>query len=161
MLDWYHLYLNHPGKSRLCETQSGKYDTVKASSRRSDLYAKPQNKFQRFQNRRTLYGHLTTKILAELRPQDLVHADLIGPYIKSIIQQHTGNTTIKIYFSLTCMAMIDPATSWFEIVDITTFNLNEVMGGNSEYIDKSSARVIQVFNNTRISIYPLPRKVVC
>ena len=44
--------------------------------------------------------------------------------------------TLKKIASLTCMAMIDPATGWFEIGKIPTFNLEEVALGNDEYIDK-------------------------
>ena len=43
------------------------------------------------------------------------------------------------------MMMIDPATGWFEIVDIPMFDLNEVMAGNDEYIDKPSARFRHIF----------------
>ena len=46
------------------------------------------------------------------------------------------------------MTMIDLATGWFEIVEIPTFDLDEVTAGNDEYIDKSSARVRHLFNNT-------------
>ena len=56
--------------------------------------------------------------------------------------------------------MIDPATGWFEIVDIPTNNLNVVMGGNDEYINKSSSGVRQLFNNTRHIRYLRPCKVV-
>ena len=56
--------------------------------------------------------------------------------------------------------MINPATGWFEIFKVPTYVLNEVMGVNDEYIDKSSATVIQLFNNTRISTYSRPCKVV-
>ena len=52
--------------------------------------------------------------------------------------------------------MIDPATGWFEIVDIPMFDLKEVTLGNDEYIDKSYARVSQLFNNTGICIYLRP-----
>ena len=48
------------------------------------------------------------------------------------------------------MTMIDPATGWFEIVKIPTFYLEEVTIGNDKYIDKSFARVRQLFNNTWI-----------
>ena len=58
------------------------------------------------------------------------------------------------------MTMIDPAIGWFDIVEITTFALEEVKLGNDEYIDKSSARVSQLFNNTWICRYLRPRKVV-
>ena len=56
--------------------------------------------------------------------------------------------------------MIDPATGWFKIVKILTFNLNEVTSGNDEYIDKSYARVSQLFNNTWLCRYLRPIKVV-
>ena len=58
------------------------------------------------------------------------------------------------------MATIDPATGWFEIVEILTFDLKEVAIGNDEYIDKSSTRVIQMLNNTRLCRYLRPQKVV-
>ena len=58
------------------------------------------------------------------------------------------------------MAMIAPATGWFKTVEIPTFELEEVKKGNDEYIDKSSARVSQLFNNTWLCRYPRPRKVV-
>ena len=56
--------------------------------------------------------------------------------------------------------MIEPATGWFDIFEIPMFDLNEVTAGNDECIDKSSYRVIQMFNNTHICRYPCPRKVV-
>ena len=86
--------------------------------------------------------------------------DLIGPYIKSIKQQNPGGAIIWKNISLTCMKMIDPATGWFEIVEILTFDLDEVRAGNNEYIDKSSDRVSQFFNNTWLCIHPCPLKVV-
>ena len=58
------------------------------------------------------------------------------------------------------MTMIDLATGWFEIVEISTFYLEEVTIGNDEYICKSSARVSQLFNNTWLCRYPRPQKVV-
>ena len=56
--------------------------------------------------------------------------------------------------------MIEPATGWLKNVEIPTFNLNEVMSDNDEYIDKSSSRVSQIFNSTWLCIYPRPHKVV-
>ena len=58
------------------------------------------------------------------------------------------------------MKMIDPSTGWYEIVVVPTYDLNEVTGGNDEYIDKSYYRVGQFFNNTCLSRYPPPCKVV-
>ena len=62
--------------------------------------------------------------------------------------------------SLTCMTMIDPVTGWFEIFKIQTSDLDEVTAGNDEYIDKASARVSQLFNNTWLCRHPHPSKVV-
>ena len=46
------------------------------------------------------------------------------------------------------MTMIDPTTSWSKIVEISTYDLNEVTLGNEDYIDKSYTRVSQLFKNT-------------
>ena len=40
------------------------------------------------------------------------------------------------------------------------FDLDDLTAGNDEYIDKSSSRVIQLFNNIRLCRYPHPRKIV-
>ena len=88
------------------------------------------------QNRKTLYVNLPPKNIAELKLWDLVHVDLIGPYIKSIRQNQIGITVIHNNSSLNCMTMIGPATGWFEIVEIPIFNLDEVAIFNYEYIDK-------------------------
>ena len=40
------------------------------------------------------------------------------------------------------------------------YELDEVIGGNDDYTDKSSNSVRQLFNNTWLRIYPRPRKVV-
>ena len=90
----------------------------------------------------------------------MVYVDLIGPYSKSIRQHQTGGAIIKNNFSLTYMAMIDPDTGWFEIFELLMYDIGEFMGGNDEYIDKSSTRAIQLFNNTWLSRYPHPRKVI-
>ena len=40
------------------------------------------------------------------------------------------------------MTMINPETGWFGIVKIPKFNIDEVMDGNFEYIDKSSIGLV-------------------
>ena len=94
------------------------------------LFTKMCNTFQQFKNRKTLYEHMPSKNIAELKPWDLVHVGLIGLYRKSIRQQQPGGTVICKNDRLTCMTIIDPASGWFEIVEIPTFNLKEVMSGN-------------------------------
>ena len=54
--------------------------------------------------------------------------------------------------------MIDPATRWFEIVEIPTFDLEEVALGDDEYTNKSFSRVIQMFNKIWLCRHPRPRK---
>ena len=117
----------------------------------AELYSKPCKICQQFKNRKTLYEHLPTNNIEELKPRDSVHVYLIGPYSKSIRQHHPIGAIVKNNFSLTCMAIIDSATGWFEIVKLPMYDINEVMCGNYEYIDKSSARVSQFFNNTWLS----------
>ena len=122
MLDWYNLYLNHTGGSRLAKT-TRLVCYWKGLLTQAELFAKMCNTYQQFKNRNTLYGHLPPKNIAELKPLDTVHVYLIGPYSKSIRQQHPGGTFIQNNVRLTCMTMIEPATGWFEIVKILTFDL--------------------------------------
>ena len=56
--------------------------------------------------------------------------------------------------------MIDLYTVWLEIVEVPCFDLDEVSRVNSEYIDKPSSSVSQLFNQTWLWMYPRPREVV-
>ena len=91
---------------------------------------------QNFKKRKTLYGHLPPKNIAEINPWDLVHVNQIGLYGKSIRNQHPGGAIVKNNVNITCMTMIDPTMGWSKIVEIPTYELNDVMGGNDEYIYK-------------------------
>ena len=122
----------------------------------SELFSKTCKICQQFKKIKTIYGHLPPNNIAELKTWDLVHVDLIGPYSKSIIQQHPDSTIIRNNDIMTCTMMIEPATVWFKIVNIRKFNLDEVTSGNNEFIDRSSASV----NNTWLFRYPHPRKVL-
>ena len=70
--------------------------------------------------------------IAELKLWDAVHVDLIGPYSKSIRQQHLGVSIIKNNVSLSCMKIINLTTGWFEIVQVAASDLDELKGGNDE-----------------------------
>ena len=159
VLDWYHLYFNHPGGSILSKTIR-ELCYWKVLVAQAELFDHMCNTCQQFKNRKIIYGHLSPKNIAELKPWGLVHTYLIGTYSKSIRQQHPGNAIIRKNSSLTFMKIIDPSTGWFEIFKIPTFDLNKVMAGNDEYIDKSSDRVSQLLNNTWLCRYPRPQKVV-
>ena len=89
-----------------------------------------------FKKRKTIYGRLPPKNISNLKLWYLVHVDLINPYSNSIRQHQPGGAIIKDNVSLACMITIDPATDWFEIFKIPTYNLDEVTGVNDEYMDK-------------------------
>ena len=159
VLDWYQLYTNHPGGSRLAK-KIREVCYWKGLVTQAELSTKTCKTCQHFKRRKTLYGNLPPKNISVLKLWDLVHVDLICPYSKSIRQHQPGGTIIWKNASITCTTMIGPATGWFEIVKIPTLSLKEVTEGNDEYIDKSSAMVSQLFSNTWLCIYPRTRKVV-
>ena len=88
-----------------------------------ELFAKTCKICQQLKNRKTLYGHLPPRNIAELKPWYKVHEYPMSSYSKSIRQQKTGRNVIRNNARLTCMTTIDPATGWFKIVNIPTFDL--------------------------------------
>ena len=81
--------------------------------------------------------------------------DLVGPYtIKA------KNGTI---LDFTCLTMIDPATSWFEIVELPNCDVTYVRKGEEVVkviLDKSSASVGRLFNSTWLSRYPRAKSII-
>ena len=72
VLDWYQLYLNHPGVNGLAKTiQEVCY--WKFLVTHVDLFSKMCKTCQQFKKRETLYGHLPPKNIAELKPWDSLH----------------------------------------------------------------------------------------
>ena len=109
-LDWYHFYLNRPSGSRLSKTVR-EVCYWKGLVTQEELFAKMCKTRQQLKKRKTLYGHLPSKNIAEIKPWNTVHVDLIGPYSKSIRQQQPGGTIIQKNAILTCMMIINPATA--------------------------------------------------
>ena len=89
-----------------------------------------------------------------------VHIDLVGPYYKSIIQQHPCGVIIKKYVSPTCLAMIDVVTGWFKNFEVLFLYLAEVAKWYNEYIDKFSARVCYLFSQIWLCRYQRPQEVL-
>ena len=58
------------------------------------------------------------------------------------------------------MTFVDPATGWFEITEVPSFDIDDVKNGVQTVIDKTSARISQLFNQTWLTRYPRPKKVV-
>ena len=158
-LGWYHHYLCHPGGDRLSNTLS----TVcywKGLTSQAKSFCKKCDKCQRLKKRKIKYGHLPPKNIGELKPWDTVHVDLIGPYTVDVQQEQPGLEVKEVELKLTCMTFLDPSTGWFEITEVPYFNIEDVKMKNKAAIDKSSARISNLFNDVWLSRYPRPRKVV-
>ena len=56
--------------------------------------------------------------------------------------------------------MVDPATGWFEIIEVPYYNIEDIVNDKDNYIDKSLARISQLFNQVYLSQYPWPSEVV-
>eukprot|EP00804_Cyclotella_cryptica_P009743 CCRYP_011229-RA/>CCRYP_011229-RA protein AED:0.34 eAED:0.17 QI:0/0/0/0.66/0/0/3/0/294 len=114
-VELYHHYLQHPGITRLEETilaamyWIGMHRTVRA-------YIKRCQKCQVNKRHKHKYSKLPTKLVIT-NPWEALCGDLIGPYTL----KKSGRTIIDFM----CLAMIDPATSWFEIVELPTEELQE------------------------------------
>ena len=56
--------------------------------------------------------------------------------------------------------MVDPAMGWFEIKEVPYYSIEDVINNKDNYIDKSLARISQLFNQAWLSRYPWPSEVV-
>ncbi len=105
---WYHHYLYHPGHSRLEETMrfmmywKGMRNTIQQ-------YIKSCRSCQVNKRHSLRYGHVTPKLFI-MTPWKALYVNLVGPYTLK------GKDSSSIDF--TCLTMMDPATSWFQIVEL-------------------------------------------
>jgi hypothetical protein len=162
---WYHHYLQHPGSTRLEETlRQAMYWKGMRTTIRS--HVKKCHSCQVNKRRQHKYGKLPTK-LAITTPWEAVCVDLIGPYTLK------GKDKTQIDFM--CVTMIDPATSWFEIVELPVSQLPErdIPTGTQgrtgtdthkqqkePYFDKTSATVGSLINRTWFSRYPRSQYII-
>jgi hypothetical protein len=151
-LNWYHYYLNHPGGDRLGNTIK---ETCywKGLSNQAKQHVRTCKVCQQYKNKRK-YGHVPAKTIEDLVPWRTVHIDLIGPYTITAKQIQPGGEIKEIKLKLTAMTMVDPATGWFEIVEVPYYSIEDVKKDEQNYIDKSSARISRLFNQTWLSRYP-------
>jgi hypothetical protein len=102
--------------------------------------------------RNNKYGHLPAKLITST-PWKCLCVDLIGPYTIK------GKDSSQIDFM--ALTMIDPASSWFKIVELplvrrlrtTNVNGKELLQ-SEEIFDKSSDRIAKLINKTWLSRYP-------
>ena len=146
VITWYHHYLCHPGGDRLASTLK-QVCVWKGMINQARNYCTRCPKCQKFKKRSTKYGHVPPKEAETMEPWHTVCVDLIGNYsVKAKVRQTDGS--IKVCeINLLCMTFIDPATGWFEIVEVPQ-------------IDQTSARMSQLFDEVWLSRYPRPRKVI-
>jgi hypothetical protein len=105
------------------------------------------------------YGHVSPKLVITTHWRVLC-VDLIGPYTLK------GNSVLSIDFM--CLTMIDPASSWFEIVELPTVTkltvttkskgkkvtfANYTKGAETTF-NKSSAQISNLVYKTWFSRYP-------
>ena len=143
MLNWYHHYLSHTEYTRLAKTvqQSCCWPGLLADCIKLVSKCATCKKFKK--TNKPKYGKLPVKT-AEVTPWAEVHVDLIGPY--TVKTQRLDTKGVPITLTLTAMTFIDPSTGWFEITEVPS-------------IDKSSARISRLFNQTWLNRYPRPQKV--
>ena len=65
-----------------------------------------------------------------------MHTDLIGPYSITAKQTQPGGEIKEVDLHLTAMTMVDPATGWFEIVEVPYYNIKDVVNDKDNYIEK-------------------------
>ena len=139
IVNWYHTVLLHPGESRTEATinqhfwWSGMQKTVKSIVGRCPTC-------QLLKRSTKQYGHLPAKT-AEAEPWVVLCVDMIGPYN---IQQTPTNGLKKSYV-LWCVTMIDPATGWLEIKEVTS---------------KNPITVANAIEQTWLCRYPWPKVIV-
>ena len=90
----------------------------------------------------------------------MVHIDLICPYTKMVQQRQPGDEIKEVGLHLICMTFTNPCTGKFERSQAPYFDIKEIKIDNKEYIDKTSARISQLFNNTWLLRCPTPNQVL-
>ena len=134
VVEWYHLYLGHPGINRTEET-IGQHFWWKTMRQQITKYVACCTVCQKNKRKHKKFGHLPPK-LAESKPWERMCVDLIGPY--KIRRPNKKHLICK------CVTMIDPATGWFEI---------------HQYDDKKSISIANIVEQQWLSRYPWPTKI--
>jgi RNase H-like domain found in reverse transcriptase/Integrase zinc binding domain len=138
LVDWYHTMLCHPGETRTEHTIRQHFYWKNLRGTVFDVCSKC-DRCQCCKKKSIKYGHLPAKV-AEVQPWDTLCVDLIGPY-KFFPK---GNKKAK-PFILHCLTMIDPATSWFEIVAIN---------------NKTAMEIANLVETQWLTRYPWPTQII-
>jgi len=156
---WYHHYLQHPGRDKMMKTLSAVmyWKNMDSQIRK---FVQTCERCQKGKKRKRKYATLPPK-QAVITPWHTVCVDCCGPYeIKS-----EDGTRLEFM----CLTMVDPATGWFEVVELPTAEVyrefrdpkGKVDVVEDEILDRTSAQISQLFNKTWLCRYPRPVEVVC
>ena len=113
--EWYHSHLLHPGETRM-ELTIGQHYYWKGMRTTIQKVCRACNVCKTCKAATKKRGKLPPK-KAEVIPWHTLCIDLIGPY-----QIGKGKDAVTLH----CLTMIDPATGWFEIVEIADKRADEV-----------------------------------
>ncbi len=158
-VSWYRHYLHHPGHLRLEEIMRYVmyWKGMRTTIRR---YVKTCRSCQVNKRNSQKYGHLPPKLVITT-PWKALYIDLIGPYT---LKRQDGSS-----IDFMCLTMINPARSWFEIVELPTVDLvttfapegkgKKVTSSKNTTVaettyDKSSAQITNLVYKTWFSRYP-------
>jgi hypothetical protein len=153
---WCHHLLKHPGHSHLKETMRS---MMYWKGMRTTIwrYMKSYRSCQVNKRHSLRYGHVPPKLVITAPWRELC-VDLVGPYTLK------GKDNSSIDFM--CLTMIDPATSWFKIVELPTVRVMVPKGGkgkkatcldytkDAEFFDKTSAQISNLVYKCWFSRYP-------
>jgi hypothetical protein len=107
---WYHHYLEHPGHTRLKETMKaaiywkGMRNTIRSKKKSCKACQVNKKCTQK-------YGHLPPKIVIST-PWEALCVNLVGPY--------TLKSKDGLSIDFMALTMINPTSSWFEVVELPT-----------------------------------------
>jgi len=139
--EWYHDMLLHPGETRMELTIGQHFYWPKMRQTIKHVCGRCHT-CQITKKRTKKLGHVPPKE-PDAIPWQTVCVDLIGKY--TIGKPGTKKNPNPYVTTLQCLTMIDPATGWFEIVEI--------------HSDKADA-VANAFEMTWLNRYPRPQKVI-
>jgi hypothetical protein len=134
LMEWYHSMLGHPGEKRTVATITQHLIWPKIHEQVATHVSK-YKACQLYKGQKKMYGHLPVKDV-EAHPWQTLCVDLIGPYTV-----RTKNGTQ----SLHAVTMFDPATSWFEVVEIP---------------NKRAVTCAYLVENTWLCHYPRPLQCI-
>lgn len=140
IVQWYHTTLCHPGATRT-EATIAQHFYWKGLRTDVEELVKYCPGCQHLKKTTKKYGHLPPKE-AECDPWEKLCVDLIGPYKVKLAEPKSSTQT---HAKLWCATMIDPATGWFEIVQIK---------------EKDAANIANVVEMTWLTRYPWPTEII-